>query len=141
MAYDKAKYHHDSDQFPKDLPWECGGTHIGMFLAWAVHRRLISDELAEEAPADVGAVRDRRMTGRQLLYAQLDGTLCEDDLSDDGNDFAASYYESNTYGREYGKLFAGRYPTDYHVEDSWVNFDLVAEVIDKQYAAWTAKRP
>jgi hypothetical protein len=35
MAYDRADWHYGSD-FPNDVPDENGGTHIGMFLAWAI---------------------------------------------------------------------------------------------------------
>lgn len=135
MAYDKAKFHYDGD-FPKDLAPENGGTHIGMFLAWAIHRGLVSEELEEDAAGDVESIRERKLTGRALLWNHLDQGLCEDDLSDEGNAFAESYYVSNTYLKEYEKLFAKRYPTCYHVEDTWENFDLVATMIDKRYKKW-----
>ena len=138
MAYDKAKFHYDGD-FPKDLAPENGGTHIGMFLAWAIHRGLASEELIEDAAGEIDAVRDRRKTGRELLFTYLDQGIGEDDLNDEGNAFAESYYASNTFLKDYEKLFTNRYPTCYHVEDTWENFDLVADMIDKRYAKWKAK--
>jgi hypothetical protein len=46
---------------------------------------------------------------------------------------------SFTFGKDYETLFAKRYPTCYHVEDTWANFDLVAEMIDKRFAKWKAR--
>ncbi len=39
MAYDRADWHYGGD-FPEGLAPECSGTHIGMFLAWAIQRGL-----------------------------------------------------------------------------------------------------
>jgi hypothetical protein len=138
MAYDKAKYHYDGE-FPEDLAPENGGTHIGMFLAWAIQRGLVSEELAKEGPGEIEAVRERRKTGRDLLLTYLDECISEEEFSDEGNAFAESYYESNAFLNDYATLFAERYPTCYHVEDTWENFDLVAAVIDKRYEKWKAK--
>ncbi|HEX8911041.1 MAG TPA: hypothetical protein VF796_01690 [Humisphaera sp.] len=135
MAYDKAKFHYDG-KFPADLPPENGATHIGMFLAWAAQRGLTEDAFLDEEGIDVGAVRARRMTGRDLLVTALDGVLSEDDLNDEGNAFAESYYLPGTYGEDYDNLFKGSHPTRCHVEDDWANFDRVARMIDARYAAW-----
>lgn len=92
MAYDRANWHYGG-HYPDDLPPENGATHIGMSLAWAIHRGLEGaihhDHVtAEEA---LGAVRTRQMTGREFLVQQCDKKFCEDDLSDEGNRFAQHY--------------------------------------------------
>src|ERR1700722_19318519 len=92
MVYDKAKRHSDGD-FPKDAPPENGGTHIGIFLAWAILHEMVSDELRAVAGDDLIAVFERRMTGRTLLFQHLDGVLSEDDLNEQGNAFARHYYK------------------------------------------------
>jgi hypothetical protein len=137
MAYDKAKFHYDGS-FPEDLAPENGGTHIGMFLAWAIHRGLVSDDLVEDAGGEIDAVRERRKTGRELLFSYLDEGIGEDDLNDEGNAFAKKYY--NDYLADYDHLFGPRYPTCYHASDDWANFDLIAAVLDEKFAAWKAKR-
>ncbi len=135
MVYDKAKYHYDGD-FPKDLPRENGGTHIGMFVAWAIHRGLVSPELAAEAPEEIQAVLARQKTGRELIFSYLDESVGDDELNDEGQAFGKSYYASNTYGKDYEKLL-GR-DSCYRVEDTWENFDLIAAMIDKRYVKWKA---
>jgi hypothetical protein len=41
---DRADWHYGGD-YPPDLPSENGGTHIGIYLAWIIHRRLGSKTL------------------------------------------------------------------------------------------------
>ena len=40
MAHDRIDWHSGAANFPSDLPDEAGGTHIGMYLAWAITRGL-----------------------------------------------------------------------------------------------------
>ena len=138
MAYDKAKWHSEGD-FPKDAPAENGGTHIGIFLAWAILHDLVSDELRADAAEDLTAVRERQMTGRTFLFKHLDGVLSEDDLNEQGNAFARHYY--NKYMGEFDRIVRKQFPTAYHIGDLWKNYDAIAKIIDKRYAEWrTAAR-
>ncbi len=143
MAYDKAEWH-SGGEYPADLPPENGGTHIGMFLAWAIHRGLEGEVLREDFADELAAVRARRMTGRQFLFECCDGKLTRDDFSDDGNAFATAYYESEDeewgYMPDYAQLFDGQGETLYHVADSWENFDRMAAIIDKRLAEYRARR-
>ena len=129
MVYDKAKWHTDG-QFPKDVPPENGGTHIGLFLAWIILHGLAGDELAMAADA----VRERRMTGRTLLFNQLDGVLSDDDLNAEGNAFAAEYYKK--YRVAFDHLMKSRHITAYHAADDWATYDLVEPMIDQAYEAF-----
>jgi len=138
MAYDKAKWHSEGD-FPKDAPAENGGTHIGIFLAWAILHDLVSDELRADAAEDLTAVRERQMTGRTFLFKHLDGVLTEDDFNEQGNAFARHYY--NKYMGEFDRIVRKQFPTAYHIGDLWKNYDAIAKIIDKRYAEWrTAAR-
>jgi hypothetical protein len=136
MAYDKAKWHSEGN-FPKGAPPENGGTHIGIFLAWAILRDMVSDELLADAAEDVAAVRERRLTGRTLLFRHLDGVLSEDDLNERGNAFAKHYYKK--YMAEFDRIVRKRFPTAYHIGDSWKNYDAIAKIIDKRYAEWQSQ--
>jgi hypothetical protein len=133
MAYDKAKWHSEGN-FPKDAPAENGGTHIGIFLAWAILHDLVSDELQADAAEDLTAVRERRMTGRTFLFKHLDGVLTEDEFNEQGNAFARHYY--NKYMGEFDRIVRKHFPTAYHIGDVWKNYDAIAKTIDKRYAEW-----
>ena len=54
MAIDNANWHYGGDGFPEDLPPEAGGTHIGMFLAWAIINHLESEMQRETSPRRSG---------------------------------------------------------------------------------------
>ena len=143
MAYDRPDWHYGGD-YPKELPSENGGTHIGIFLAWVIIRHLEGDlhhdnERDEQA---LQAVRDRTMTGRDFLFRQCDEKFWEDDLNEEGNRFAKWYYESNKEGRpcyidDYAQVFDDM-PNNslYYLEDSWANYELMAKVIDRRFDEW-----
>jgi len=81
MAYDRVDWHYGGD-YPKDLPPENGGTHIGIFLAWAIIHNL-EGELHHEDERDqkaLQAIRDRTMTGRDFLIRQCDEKFWEEDF-------------------------------------------------------------
>jgi hypothetical protein len=146
MAYDRADSHYGGD-FPAGLPPENGGTHIGMFLAWAIHRDLAGESHRQGSGGPLAAVRERRMTGRELLFSQCDEKFTEEDLNDDGNAFAKEYYEKTGAGgylSDYETTLGGGLPSLYHVADTWENFDRIAAVIDRRYAQWNpakSRRP
>jgi hypothetical protein len=137
MAYDRSDWHYGGD-FPKDLPRENGGTHIGMFLAWAIMTGLEGGELKANCPSSLAAVRARQMTGRQFLFGECDEKLWDVDLNDLGNAFAAHYYTSPEwrYLKDYERIMAAGLPSMYHVEDTWDNFEKIAGVISQRFDDW-----
>jgi hypothetical protein len=138
MSYDRMDWHYGGD-FPKGLPSEAGGTHIGMFLAWAITRGLEGDMHRTDSAAALEAVRNRTMTGRDFLMEQCDEKFWEDDLNAEGNAFAKFYYEGDgpeSYLADYEAVLGGALPSLYHVDDSWANFDALAPVIDRRFAEW-----
>jgi len=138
MAYDRIDWHSEGD-FPEDLPPEGGGTHIGMFLAWCIINKLSGEFHDEESADALTAVRERRMTGRDFLQRMCDEKLWEEDLSVDGNSFAAAYYTGpggkgyGPYIDDYEAILAPQCPSLYHVEDNWTNFDLISARITQRY--------
>ena len=139
MAYDNADWHYGGD-YPEGLPPENGGTHIGMFIAWAIHNGLEGDIHHEDAAEALAAVRDRTMTGREFLMTQCDEKFWEVDLNDEGNAFAQDYYSTNHYFNDYNDAVGDGLPSLYHVEDTWENFDKVAAVLDQRYEEWKSRQ-
>ena len=134
MKYDDASWHYDGD-FPKDLPREAGGTHIGMFLAWAILRDLLGELLKQGSAESVQKVRERRMTGAQFLFKECDEKLTDEDLSEVGNSFAQQYYEDN-YLDDFCDVFDDVDDEIYRVEDSWSNFDRLVPTLDRRFREW-----
>jgi hypothetical protein len=131
---DRADWHYGGEGYPAGLPPENGGTHIGMYLAWIIHRDLGSARLRNYAGDTFQLVKDRRMTGRQLLFSQLDEKFFDALLTKVGKDFTRDYYE--TYIEDYAAALSDELPSVYQVEDSWENYDTIAAVIDERYGRW-----
>ena len=136
MAYDRADWHYGGD-YPTDLLPENGGTHIGMFVAWAIIHDLEGDLHREDSATSVEAVRQRRMTGREFLFGECDEKFWEEDLNDQGNAFASWYYASEgSYMQDYERTLAADLQSVYHVADTWENYDKLASVIDRRFDEW-----
>jgi len=105
---------------------------MGFYLTWVVMRGMESAELRANAGAAVDKVRAREMTGRDLLMEYSDQKLLSVDLNEEANRFRRSYYEK--YMADYSALF-GKAADTYEVENSWANYDRMAAVIEKRWAA------
>ncbi|MBW8369042.1 MAG: sel1 repeat family protein [Arenimonas sp.] len=141
MKYDDAEYCFLN--FETDLPNEAGGTHAGMYLAWAALKGLLDPGFDE---ATLAPLRARQITGSQLFFDKCDGKLLDDDLSDVGDAFTASYYASHFHA-DYQQVFRGDMPdggetTDGFcgVPDTWENFDRLAPVLDERFEHWRRAR-
>lgn len=139
MAYDRADWHYGGD-YPADLPPENGGTHIGMFLAWAVLHDLEGDLHREHSQASLQSLRKRCMTGREFLFKECDEKFWEEDLNDLGNAFASWYYNGEddtcSYIADYERVLGEELESLYHVEDTWQNYDKLARVLDQRFEEW-----
>lgn len=113
---------------------QASGTHIGFYLAWLVNNALVSDWLSAHAES----VRQRTASGRTLLFDRCDGKLMADDLSERGNRFTRDYYQSR-YFKDYQEAL-GLDPDDpeatFTVEDSWLNYEKVAQRLDTRFQEW-----
>ena len=139
MAYDRFDWHYGSDDYPSDLPSENGGTHIGMFLAWAIINNLEGEELKEDTKESLEAVRQMSMTGREFLIKECDEKFWDIDLNYEGNDFAKDYY-SNDYINDYSKILDINLSSLYHVKDNWDNYNKISVVISARYNKWKIKQ-
>jgi hypothetical protein len=132
MKYDDASWHY-SGNFPKDLPLENGSTHIGMFLGWAILRDLVGEphRRDDERVFDLNRIRNRQLRPRDFVLNWCDEKLTDEDLNDEGNAFAADYYQES-YLTDWAELF----PDNYRIDDSWANFDRVLALLDRRFDAW-----
>jgi hypothetical protein len=132
MKYDDASWHYGGT-FPADLPLENGSTHIGMFLGWAILRDLVGEphQRDEERAFDLNRIRNRQLRPRDFVLNWCDEKLTDEDLNDEGNVFAADYYQER-YLTDWAELF----PDNYRIDDSWDNFDRVLALLDRRFSAW-----
>ncbi len=137
MKYDDASWHYGGD-FPDDLPMEAGATHTGMFLAWALLNGLAGQIHLDDFSKESEKLRMRVMTPGQFFLDICDGKFTDEDLNDDGNAFAAVYFEfgNGDYLKHYEEALADGLPSLYHVADTWENYDLLAPAIEKAFRSF-----
>ncbi|MNK08447.1 hypothetical protein D3C87_263850 [compost metagenome] len=138
MAYDRIDWH-SGNNFPRKLPSENGGTHIGIFLAWIINNDLIGVLHLEHSAELIEKVKKRQITGRDFFIKECDSKFWTEDLNEEGIEFANFYYSNeDNYGQyidDYAEVF-NDYETLYYVEDNWSNYDLINPVITKKYKGW-----
>ena len=137
MKYDDASWHYGG-KFPKDLPIEAGATHTGMFVAWAFLSGLAGDIHIEDAPEDLSRLKSRTITPGAFFLGFCDGKFTDEDLSDEGNAFAQSYFDfdNGKYLADYEAILSLGLPELYYVKDTWENFDLLKPVLDNRFNEW-----
>ena len=124
------------------------GTHIGMYLAWALLRGLGGEDFSKPDVAEpIRRLQAREITGAAVLWDRCDGKLIDDDFNTVGNAFTAAYYEK-FFVRDYERLFQRDFvdtghPTDdfCSVPDTWANFERMATVLDQRFAQWRKQSP
>ena len=127
-TFDHAEWH-------KEITPDLAVTHIAMFLGWAVTRDLIAPAHAEDP---IGAwyierIKAREKTARDFTIDLCRSRLRESDLHPEACAFASAYY--SRYLSDYGRTFIESLSL-YEVEDTFENFDRIARILDKRYAAW-----
>jgi hypothetical protein len=137
MKYDDASWHYGGD-FPKDLPDEAAATHTGMFVAWALLSGLAGQIHIDEFPQDLEQLRTRSVTPGQFFFQSCDGKFIDENLNDQGNAFAATYFdlEHGSYLADYENVLGADLPSLYHVPDTWLTFDKLKPTLDNRFAAW-----
>jgi hypothetical protein len=143
LKYDDASWHYGGN-FPADLPDEAGATHIAMFVAWA----LLSGLGGELHEGMAWPLKTRSVTPGRFFRDACDGQLTDEDLSEDGNAFAAVYYLTTAdkpataidYFADYQDCLMDKVASVYHIADSWANFDKLRPVLDRRWQDWRAGR-
>jgi hypothetical protein len=68
MKYDDASWHFDADDFPERASPQMAATHIGMFVAWAVSRELMSEEFNADFAEQVQGLRLKRTSPGRFVW-------------------------------------------------------------------------
>ena len=126
MKYDDASWHYGGD-FPPESPQEHGGTHIGIFLRWCFLQGWAGELHTTDANDDVEAVIRGEMSGTDFLFKYCDGKFTDEDLTEEGNAFASSYFDTR-YSADYARVFAGQM---YLVPEADHDVDQLFQMMDQ----------
>jgi hypothetical protein len=142
-SIDRADWHYGGD-YPKELPIENGGTHIGMYLTWIIDNDLIGSIHIEGSKEGIEDVKSRKITGRDFLFKYCDEKFWDDDLNEEGLAFTRFYYQNpddpdKTYGQyilDYESCLGSQSESLYGIPNSWENYHDIAKIIKKRYKSW-----
>ncbi len=139
-VYDKAKYHFDSVQKEK-LPSIAAYIHTGFYFGWIVEQKLLSTEFLEDWSQSIEDFLAHKINAPQLLEA-FDGVLDDEMLSEEGNEFSATYFdfEHGAYLADYRKFLVKDLPTEFHVANTRDNYEIAKQFISARYEAWKKVR-
>ena len=137
MKYDDASWHYGGD-FPKDLPFEAGATHTGMFVTWALLNGLGGEIHTVAFPDDIPKLRSKSMTPGAFFLSSCDGKFTDEDLNPEGNAFAEAYFNlsGGQYLSDYEATLGGDAPSLYHVADTWDNYERLQPLLNQRLAEW-----
>lgn len=142
MKYDDASWHYGGD-FPVTLPTDAGGTHIGMFVGWAVLNGLAGAIHLNDYADDLARLSQRRTTPGAWFMTSCDEKFVDEDLNEEGNRFALAYFADLDGSKAAGGLYLDdyqqafpRFETLYAVPDSWASFDTLAPIIQSRLDFW-----
>ncbi len=135
---DDASWHYGGDEFPSGLAEECGATHIGMFVRWAIERGYWSDLLG---PEDRGAIREvglGTLSARSFVLERCDGKLLSEMLIADAASFAEFYYPKKYLAAYQGSVARGL-KSDYLAAETEENYRTIAQALDSALQAWRTR--
>lgn len=105
MKYDDASWHYNGE-FPVSSPKDYGGTHVGLFLRWCFVKGWAGELHTVSTPEEVSQVIDGSLPGTDFLFKNCDGKFTDEDLTLEGNEFAAKYYgDDGLYFDDYANNF------------------------------------
>jgi hypothetical protein len=135
-VYDKAKYHDESIQ-QYGLPEEHAANHTIVFLRWLIEHQLMSNFFCNEGAKVLESFRAGKATIYDV-YSWWDSCLVDDMLSEEGNAFAMHYFDFDRgrYIHDYIKTLQRGLPSEFHVEYTEENYQLMRKVIDRRYDEW-----
>ena len=145
-SIDRADWHYGGD-YPKDLPIENGGTHIGMFINWIIENDLIGNLHIEDSKQGISDVKSRKINGTDFLFKYCDEKFWDEDLNEEGLAFTKYYYQNpkdleEVYGKyieDYEKILGTGFESLYEIPNTWKNYDVIAEKIGRVYKKWQDK--
>jgi hypothetical protein len=147
MKYDDASWHYGGD-FPEGLAENAAGTHIGMFVSWAILNGMVGSIHLDDFPDMLGKLVSREMTPGAWFLAACDEKFTDEDLNEEGNRFAQEYYahgegenyKSGAYLNDYCGAFDDAAET-YAVADTWESFERLKPILDRRFDEWKSPKP
>jgi hypothetical protein len=141
IVYDKAKYHYETIE-QSGLVEIHAYIHTGLYLGWLIDNDLIDEEFKEDFGDDIPKFLNRELTAPEL-FSLWDGALVDDMLNEEGNKFSQYYFdfEKGQYLEDYMRIAAKGLPSEFHVKNTWENYEVVKNFVTKRFEEWKNPSP
>jgi hypothetical protein len=137
-VFDKAKYHLESVESDR-LSDTHAFVHTAFFIVWCIEKELINEKFKRQFVNQIKKVKSRQISPT-TIYQDMDGVFIGGILTLEGYNFAMKYFHfsNGNYLKDYEKLkyLTRKNQSIYGVEDTWSNYEIVKELLDKKYAKW-----
>ena len=137
-VFDKAKYHIESVESDK-LQDSQAFVHTAFFIVWCIEKELINDQFKQQFKNQIEKIKSKQVSPTKL-YQDMDGVFIGGILTLEGYNFAMKYFHlsNGQYLKDYEKLnfLTRKNKSIYGVEDNWLNYEIVRELLDKKYSKW-----
>lgn len=148
MAYDKAKYHFDADDFPEELPITQGGVHTAFFYRWMLEKGFAGEDLRKDGADLLSKINEEEKdySVLDLLFDFNDGSLIDEDFNQEGAEFADAYYDDTArFSKKYGSylqdycnldlafLEGAKEESYYYIHFSDQNYEKVKVLLNQRY--------
>lgn len=142
FPYDTAAAHYENEEYPTDLPPSAAGTHIGMYIGWAIERDLVSDKFKEKHGDAIDNFKKRIILPSEIIRVCCGDELTKEHLNDKGNEFTKKYYRPGWryyYYSDYADIDNNEISI-HHTPNTFETFAKVKAMIDNRYEAWTKEQ-
>ena len=133
MSIDRLDWHAGADNFPKNMPYENGGNHIGYFMEYLYKHDFIPDS-ADNAIEEYLKVKNGEKNGLQFLMENCDEKFWDVDTNEEGLQFTNYLYNDYLSNVE-NVLGHNPYKHKYSIAD----YQKVEIWLDEQFSIWSKK--
>ena len=137
-VFDKAKYHIESVE-SDNLSENQAFVHTAFFIVWCVEKNLINDTFKRQFANKIEKIQSRQISPT-TIYHSMDGVFIGGILTLEGYNFAMQYFHlsNGRYLKDIERLksLTRKNKSIYGIEDTWSNFGIVKELLDKKLLIW-----
>ncbi len=133
---DKADWHFNGD-FPEELDIYQGYVHTGMFIGWLIENELVTDDFKKEFAPQIDLIKLRKMSPTKFYQDMLDGVFLNEIITPSAINFVEKYFDfkNGQYLTDYENTIGKGFSCLYYVQDTWDNYNEIAEAITKRYSS------
>lgn len=132
--YDKAKWHYEGEDYPRDLAEFHAYTHGGFLLAWLLSKDLLSESFLSDHAEVIQQFQAGKLSAGKFNQ-KVDGVLDSSMLTEQGNEFANDYIEE-FFLDDYEMMFGDDYTSAYETLDNKANLKSIMNMLDVAYQEW-----